>query len=291
MRFLAWTLLALAPVQLSCRQLLGLDSPTAAQDDAPRADAVVVVDAAQPIDAPGAPMDAPGYHATAVRFTTAGNDYLTTNMLANTSNSPRGTYSVWIRFTAGDGVSQLMSVAQVLAIGGVSRNATNHFQFQLDDCTGNELLAMETQNAYTTASGWVHLLAAWDVSAGLARLYVNGVADLAATPTIKSGSICYGSLKWGIGGISSGRLDADVADLYADLGTFVDISSPDKQLLFAGSGGKPIDLGPRCILPTGSIPNACFTGSAADWNVNKGSGQGFSIEGSSLETAPTSPSD
>jgi hypothetical protein len=238
-----------------------------------------------------APFDGAGYHATAVRFQSSGNDYIWTNALANTVDSPRGTLSGWFRFTAGDGQQQQLSVGQVVAIGGVFRTGNNHVRFLLFTCAGGVLLDMQTQQTYKTTNGWVHLLASWDVAAGRADLYVNDVLDREGNPNINSGNVCYASLKWGIGGVASGQVDADLADIYAALGTYLDLSVEANRRRFSDSSGKPIDLGANCMGPTGAIPTGCFTGDLATWHTNKGIAGGFNIEGDGLAAAPTSPSD
>jgi hypothetical protein len=278
----------LAVAQLGCRQLFGLDSPT------PGTDAPAQVDDA-PADASKL-ADAAAYRATAVQFTSASNDYLTTDALDHATNSPLGTASFWVRFTAGDANQQLLVVAAVqvgpaIVAGGIYRTTDDHVAFLMYDCAANKLLEMESQNTYTVASGWVHVLAAWDVSAGLAQLYINGVPDLAAGATINNGSICYTAWKWGVGGYSSGTLDAGLADVYASLGTFTDLGSAANRELFEDGSNKPVDLGTDCDSPTHSTPTLCFTGSATTWNMNKGSGDGFTVEGGALAPALTSPSD
>lgn len=243
-------------------------------------------------DAPDhAPIDSPGYHATAVRFETAGNDYIWTGFLANTTNAPQGTYSVWLHFNGGDDQMQFLSGAQVVGVGGVIRAANNHFQFILPNCAAVLVLDMQTQNSYTSTSGWVHLLASWDVTAGRAQLYVNDVTDRAANPVIVPGNVCYASLKWGIGGLVTGALEADVADLYAATGRSLDLDVEANRRLFSDAAGKPVELGADCSRPTGAAPTGCFVGSLASWTTNKGTGAGFTLEGNGLALAPTSPSD
>ncbi len=235
--------------------------------------------------------DAPTYRASAVRFETAGNDFLWTGSLLDTSNSPRGTYSVWIRFTGGDDQLQALNIAQVAAAGGVLRTAGNRFQFLLFNCLGLILLDMQSEGTYTEASGWVHVLASWDLSAGRAQLYVNGVADRMGNPGMINGGVCYDSLRWGIGGLYAGQLDADLADMYAALGTSIDLDVEANRRLFRDAAGRPADLGPDCSGPTGSPASGCFVGDASTWNVNHGNAAGFTLEGDGLVAAPTSPSD
>jgi hypothetical protein len=235
--------------------------------------------------------DAPRYHATAVRFATAANDFMYAGSLANTVDAPRGTYSVWLRFQAGDGQLQMLSVAQVVGIGGVVRTASNQFELLMQNCLGVPLLDMRSAGTYTAASGWVHLLASWDVTANRAQLYVGDAIDEQANPGIVAGNICYASLRWGIGGLAAGQLDADVAELYADLTTSLDLSIAANRRAFSDAAGKPVDLGPQCSTPTGHAPTGCFTGDLATWSANQGTGAGFALGGPDLSAAPTSPSD
>jgi hypothetical protein len=230
-----------------------------------------------------------GYHATAVRFTTAANNYLYDAALLNTGDSPSGTLSVWIHFTGGDGVQQSIAVGS--AIGGLFRTATNQFRFYGPSCLTITVVNMYSAGRYTTSSGWVHLLAAWDGATGSTQIYVNDVSDLAAGPTVTNGAICYASTPWGIGGTSAGALNADVADFYANLGTFIDLSVTANRRKFDDGNNKPIDLGSTCSNPTGSPPTACFVGAPASWPTNKGIAGGFTDEGPVLTLAPTSPSD
>jgi hypothetical protein len=240
---------------------------------------------------PDADVDGAGYRASAVRFEESANDFMWTGSLPDTSNSTRGTFSAWLRFNGGDGEQQLIAVAQVVGIGGVFRTASNRLHFVLQNCVGLPMLDMQTQGTYTTASGWIHVLASWDVSAGRADLYVDDVADRSATMTMISGSICYDSIKWGIGGLVDGQLDADVADVYAALGTYIDLGVEANRRRFRDADGKPVHLGWSCNRPTGTPASGCFVGDAETWNVNQGEATGFTLEGNGLAPAPTSPSD
>ena len=232
-----------------------------------------------------------GYHASTVRFDPAGGDYMWTSMLENTTNSGRGTFSAWFHLNGSDGQQQLIAVAQVVGFGGVLRTVTNKFRFLLPSCAGITMLDMQTQNPYTSTSGWVHVLAAWDVTTGKADLYINGVPDRAANPLIVNGPICYAALRWGIGGYAGNSLDADVADFYSALGTYIDLSVAANRRKFIDDAGKPVDLGPACNGPTGATATGCFTGDPASWNMNKGTAAGFTLEGDGLSAALTSPSD
>jgi hypothetical protein len=238
-----------------------------------------------------APPDAPGYRANAVSFVRGEGDYMWTSFLTNTTNSNKGTYSIWLHFRGGDGQAQYLSVAQVVGVGGVLREANNKFRFFMQNCAGVPLFDMQSASTYTAAAGWIHVLASWDLGNGKADLYINDVDDRASNPGILNGNICYASLKWGIGGLVDGELEADVAELYAALGTYIDLSQTANRRMFIDEQKQPVDLGPGCIAPTGTAPTGCFVGDTAAWFTNKGEGGGMTVQGNGLATAANSPSD
>ena len=276
---------ALAVLALTgCTAIFGMQSPERATADG-------AVDAATPTDAQLTDSGPLGYHATAVRFDLAGGDYLTTGAFAGSTASAQGTFSVWLHFNGSDGTAQTITTGQFVVSGGVVRNANNKIQLVFASCNGALLLNVESAHTYTAASGWIHVLAAWDLTATKVQLYINGVPDLASGGTIANGSICYTVPKWGIGGLSSATLDADVADWYASFGTAVDLDVVANRAHFRSATGKPVDLAADCSAPTGATPIGCLTGPLARWPQNKGTGGGFAMHGSPLAAAPTSPSD
>ena len=263
--------------------MFGLDAPVLATD--------AQADAPPPDDAS---IDAATYRASAVRFT--GATYLSYGALAGVVDSPRGMLSVWLRFNGNDNHQQLITAAELGVgnfggIGGIARQANNHIEIALLSCAGVTRIDMTSTHTYTTTSGWIHVLASWDGERGRAQLYIDDVDDRAPAPTINNGQICYAAPAWGVGGVSSASLDADVADLFVTLDTSLDLDSPTNRRLFISPTGKPVDLGLRCSTPlTGVVPTLCFTGAPATWATNLGTGSGFSVEGQPLAAAPDGPS-
>ncbi len=278
--------LAVILLLAGCRSLLGLDPPVLGHDAAS-------ADTGGSGSGSGdAAPDAPRYHATAVRFDPAADDYLYTGKLG-TNDGTKGTLSMWLHFNGSDGQKQILAAAVVALPGGVTRESNNRFTFTLNNCSGPLAVTMQSDATYTTASGWVHLLAAWDVTQNLAQLYVDDVAHVSNAATADY-TICYSADQWRIGGLSSGQLDADVADMFASLGTFIDLRVDANRRLFIDPTGKPVDLGTNCsaiVAATGAVTTGCFTGPVAMWNKNKGTGGGFDLGGAVLAAAPTSPSD
>jgi hypothetical protein len=301
-----------------CNSLLGLHDPR----DKPPADVdapVVVVDAAPPIDAP---LDAfmTSYTASAVRFD--GTDYLKVSGPIPTvaafngapNNSRKGVFSVWLKFEGGDGNDQNISAATLDAgnavglFGGVTRlGNSGRIQFSFNQCQGvnfGQVLVMQTTHTYTTANGWFHLAAAWDLDAPTnpVQIYANGSDDLDRSSVgidrNNAAYICYNADNWYVGGTGGpngdrATLDADVADMYSMFGTSLDLSSLVWNFR-SRTTGKPINLGPNCVNGYNGIkPIACFSGNdGGSWKMNKGTGGGmnFSGNGNGLAAATTSPS-
>lgn len=269
-----------------CSALFGLHDPEHEAIDA------ATGDSRSASDGPG--FDAPpgSYHAAAVRFDENAGDYLSQGGLAGApTGSKVGTLSVWLHFNSGDGTQQVIIAASVGLSGGVIRNSNNRLQVILYSCTGGQVLDMQSTGAYTAASGWIHVLAAWDLATNEAQIFVNGAPDTGSA-TISNGAICYNAPQWYVGGNNGAALDADVADLFATFDTFIDPSSPTNRALFRSQAGKPVDLGPACTAAyNGRPPIACLIGPVSSWSVNKGTGGGFTLHGDGLAAAPTSPSD
>jgi hypothetical protein len=257
----------------------------------------------QPADSAGLDTSSDGsgadgssaYRPTAVSFSRANGNYLSMGALngATSVSQRQGTFSVWLRFTANDGDVQDFMVATNTAglMAGITRTTTNQLQVNAPTCVDLSALVMSTQNMYTIQSGWIHVLAAWDLAAGSASIYVNGTLDTASSPTVINRDICYTAPQWGVGGLTAPELDADVADLYLLLGTYLDISLPATRQKFIDTNGKPVDLGTSCANPTGAPPMSCLHGPLATWNVNVGTGSGMSVNGPALTTASTNPAD
>lgn len=82
----------------------------------------------------------------------------------------------------------------------------------------------------------------------------------------------------------------DAADTWIAPGQFIDFSVEANRRKFIDVNGKPVDLGADGSTPTGTAPPMFFSGNAAGFPTNKGTGGVFTLTGS-LTNASTSPSD
>lgn len=229
------------------------------------------------------------FHANAVHFD--GSTYLTKASTLIASGSSKGIFSAWIKPSAGDGaVRQLVkhtSTAQVkIFLSGIDR-----IDFILDNSSDVNLLTLaNTTTDITSSSGWVHILASWDVSATYAKLLINGSDETSAT-TDTSGTINYPAtgITYFSADTGASPFTGDAAEMYFNMAESIDLTVGGNVSKFI-SGGKPVSLGADGSTPTGTAPAVYLGNSASTWQNNLGMGGNFSVTGT-VTAASTSPSD
>lgn len=221
------------------------------------------------------------YTANAVTFDGT-NDYLTRGAdLTGVSDSKSLTFSVWIKpatlsnnyiyeSTGGSGLFKLPS--------------SGYFVCSFLDSAGTPILSGASTATAITANVWNHILFSCDLTdTGKRFLYINDVANTATYSRYTNTNIDFTRADHAIGAqVSSfGKYFGDMADLSLTLGTYTDISVEANRRLYITSTGKPVKPSSGIIV---------LTGATDSWHTNKGTGGGFTENGS-LSTAPTSPSD
>lgn len=232
------------------------------------------------------------YVANSVRFD-GSNDYLSRGAgLSGASDSDKGIFSVWVDFKGGDSTLQYFVVNDG-EFFTIRRNASNIFEFLLwNAARGSLTCQFSTTGTITSSSGWTHILGAWDLSTNTTQLYINDSSDHTQT-TATSGNLDYTWSDAWIGSRASAGtpyINAEISDLYLNLGEYVDISSSANRRKFIDASGKPVDLGSDGSTPTGTAPIIFLSGETASWHTNKGSGGGFTENGA-LTDGSSSPSD
>jgi len=214
-----------------------------------------------------------------------------------------GTISFVIDLTGGDG-----TVLPILNLGGyliIQRNASNKFAIAGFNSGATQILNISSTTSYTASSGFVHVVASWDLAAGTAHLYVDGVSDLTST-TLTNANIDHtrGS-GWEIGDTASGVPAYDLAMMWFD-DTYIDLSVGANLAKFFSSGNV-IDHGADGTTPTGSCELYCrgdtstfatdlsgnntfvLSGSVANGANYVGTEASFTLESTSF-TADSAPS-
>ena len=245
----------------------------------------------------GAPKDANStpvyYYAEPSKFDGT-NDYLTRGAdLTGIADGKAGTISCWVRKDGGDGGTRIIA----------SSGSNGKIQFYID--SGNKvviqglnsasaiILTLTSTGTYTTSAVWFHVVASWDLAAGVGRLYINNVDVLAGGATLTNDTIDYASAAdffVGAGSAGFGKFNGAIADLWFNT-TYLDISQSANRAKFIDQSTlRPVPLGAKGELPTGSQPLLYLGRDYANFQTNLGSGGNFTVTGA-LERATTSPSD
>lgn len=234
------------------------------------------------------------YSANAVHFDGT-NDYLTRGAdLTGVSDGKSGLISFWINLTGGNATNMAVLI-NTAALGTgfyIVRTSGNVFQFVGRNTTDTAFyLTMSTSAAYTTASGWVHVLATWDLAATTGQIYVNDASDLAGGGTFTNNTVDYTRGGFAVGAETDGgsKLNADLADFYAYFNQTLDLSTTSNRRKFIDASGKPVDLGSTGQTPLGTNPDIFLKNPTATWHTNVGDGGGFTENGA-LTDAASSPS-
>ena len=225
--------------------------------------------------------------------------------LTGASDSKVGLLSCWVRLDGYDGASitALNNFDSNTGRIGINfkRHSDNSFLIVCVNTSASIILSMGSNTTYTTSATWLHVLAAWDLAAGTAQLYVNDIEDRSGSPVVTDDTIVYattGALPgWHIagspGGNAGGNFNGGMAELYFAI-EYLDISSQANRRKFITASGKPVNLGVDGSTPTGSQPLVYCTiasgGVAADFDNNAGAGEDFTQSGTPT-IASTSPSD
>lgn len=224
-----------------------------------------------------------GYTANPVNFDGSA-DYLTRGAdLTGVADGKEGLVSAWLRVTGSDGVN--LAIAANDNLGGnfyIVRASSNKLQVAAQDVGGTLDLTINSSTSVIASSGWVHFLASWNLATGSAWIYLSDVSDLAGGSTLNNDTLDYtGSGNFGVGAEPDGgfKFAGDMADLYINFATYMDLSVEANRRKFISAAGKPVDLGSDGSTPTGSAPAVFCSGATADWHTNKGGGGGFTENG------------
>lgn len=222
------------------------------------------------------------------------NDYLRRSSdLTGNADAKQGTLSVWLNLEGGDGLGLAIYETTGDTVR-IDRLTTDIFSIRAENSAGTRILDITTVATYTTANGWLNLLASWDMAvAGARHIYVNDVADLTEI-TFTDDTIDYTVAEHNVcsKGAGAGRLwNGCMSELYLNMAEYLDLSVTANRRLFITADGKPVDLdeddGSK---PTGTAPIVYLNNPFGTFEQNKGTGGNFTVTGALTECA-SSPSD
>lgn len=234
------------------------------------------------------------YTANAIHFDGT-NDWLNRGAdLSSNADGKAGIFSCWVRLTGAGAANQSIFLSRDAQIGWqiAWATATSTFNIAGRNSANTTILSMLSASTYTSADGWIHILASWNLAAGYGAYYINDASDLAGSPTLTNDTIDYTRTEHTVGATTGGtsKLEGDLADLYVNYATSLDLSVEANRRKFISATGKPVSLGADGSTPTGSQPIVFLANPTATWQNNLGSGGNFTENGA-LTDAASSPSD
>lgn len=231
------------------------------------------------------------YRAQGVDFD--GSTYLPKGSdLSGTSDSKLLTVSMWFKRADKD-LGYMFEGLDASGYGlQIYFQAGDNFGMYNLDSSG-EVLELQSAATYTD-DVWHHVLASVDMSDTNKRfLYFDDAADTPNWNTYNNRSLILSGFTdptIGARQNNSDIIDWELAEVWIDFGTYLDISDADNRRKFITADKKPVRLGDTGDGPTGTAPTIFLSGDVSSWHTNKGTGGGFT-EAGALTASGTSPSD
>lgn len=250
--------------------------------------------------------DGGAFDIEAVRFDGATAFAVSTSAgIFDATEGDKYTYSVWVRTYDSTGDNNLPVHASEL-IGVVARSGF----FAYSSTQAAYRLAAHNGEIGTVDGGgaphdhaWQHWLFAYDKATDELKVYVNDVEKTytPATSAAPAANDPYqifqvGARRSGIETWAAGSFwQGEMAELWVDFTTAIDIDVTANRRLFIGSDGKPADVGASGAIPLGAVPHGYYSvrvgGTATDFLTNRGVGEATNITEGLLILASTSPND
>jgi len=236
------------------------------------------------------------YRSNAVRFNGTDTWLTRGGDLTGVVNSKILSFSCWVRKIEEGTCAIYRGDNTGVDIGIDSNEAVTVTAYNSSDAA---TLYAKTSNGSISLNTWYFIAGCFDVSdSSKFHLMINDTSSAESPiPSLNGNSNMQMSASNHMIGSSqpsapssANLANMDVADLYVNFGNYVDYSDLATRRKFIDADGKPVDLGSTGQKPTGSSPILFFSGGTNNWHTNKGTGGGFTENGT-LTTSTASPSD
>ena len=192
------------------------------------------------------------------------NDYLHVNSLT-VSDSKQMTGSLWIRPEI-DGTFQTI-INTELGIE-IRKGDTNNFRIRGWNASGTLILDMAIGGAVepVLAGVWRHILFSFDLSdVSKAHIYYDDEPYFVNKNVYIDDSIDFTRPDYYVGSnpLLANKMQGDLADVWLDMGTYIDLSVESNRRKFINADEKPVDLGADGSNPTGTTPDIFLSGDAS----------------------------
>ena len=223
-------------------------------------------------------------------------DYLDrASPLTDIADSKVGTLSFWFRHDAGASKQALIYIGTTQKFTAFRSSSSGIWRITGKNAGGSTILDISTVDGFPAGDGWHHLVAAWDLLAGTAQVYVDDIDSLwlGLPPVVTNDTLNYsiaGATTIGaFTGGGSELFDGALADIYFDPTTYHALNTKANRRKFILADGCPADLGLHGELPTGTSPILYLPKEAAEVNENMGTGGDFAINGAPAEAGVSPP--
>lgn len=237
------------------------------------------------------PMGAQAYVPKAVELNGASDYLVTTAGSSGVSDSKMATGSFWFRRNGGIGVSQVIQYHESSSRYVIEIGTDNTIRVYGDNSTGSvQILWLQTTPAVTDQN-WHHFMYSFDLSDPMGtsctrcHFYLDDVDTTPAIATYTDDVIDFADVNVYVGSDTTDYFNGDIADFWFDTGTYIDLSNVANRRKFISASGSPVDLGSNGEKVTGSAPDIFLSGDATGFATNKGTGGGFTLNGTLADIA------
>lgn len=232
-----------------------------------------------------------GYTAHAVKIDNwNGSDNGLTVSSLSIADTALITLSLWFLSPSSPGLAStfpnLFGMPSGTTWGGIGGDGS--VNFFLEDTARASSLNINSASGVVTNNAWHHLFMSANTNAAAGSKLKNLYLDGASIYNAGNSSDTSAAFNIGVNGKPFG-VPEDAADLSSDstllalsdvwiaIGQYVD---PSQITKFRTTGGQPVSLGANGATPTGVAPTFFFTGNAASFKTNAGSGPAVTLNGS-----------
>jgi hypothetical protein len=195
--------------------------------------------------------------------------------LVGNVDGKEGTAAFWIyansaasndMILSAGGTSSSRGIKVAMSTGGGSLNGIS---FQFFNTSDSQIAFCDTISV--SKQTWIHILASWDLAAGVFKIYVDDV-EAQRSPSLSNANINYTNTAWGIANLNSTlTLDGRLAGVYLDY-TYRDLSVEANRRDFIDADGLYVTP------PTSGIISVPMD-DPADPGRNDGTGGDFTLNG------------
>lgn len=228
------------------------------------------------------------YIPNAVTFDLTDPDYLTLSSdLTGVTDSKIMTGSYWFR--ANSDKNQTIFMTPSINVGSIIFTGGN-FRIGAVNSSSTQILRIDVAGVNLNDGDWHHIAYSVDLSdPGKRHIYIDDIAQSLIITDYIDDLIDHTQGTYSISqGSSAYMIDGDLADGWYSTNQYIDFSIEENRRKFINASGNPVYLGADGSIPTGTSPDIFLSGNTANWHTNKGTGGGFTENGT-LSTAATTP--